>query len=332
MASTQKRVRFFAHLATIALFSSCFAAYATGTVTGPAASPNDLIAGGQYQLAADTLVQMLHDLPVSGQQDENSAALMCNLGVAYEKLGRYVEAEATLAKAIQIYKDLGITAGLSYGRALNNLANVYLSEKRYAKSEQMFKDTLALYRNQLPENDQDIALILNNLGLTRLSVGDFAHAEQYFRESLALQRKLKDDTHRLAVTLNNIALACKHAGRLGEAARIYAQAIEVWRNTAGSSHPEVAVGLHNLASLETVMGQDDAAEKHFQEALSIVDATLPPDHPNRTAIMSGYADLLLKMGRKRQAKQLQASARTLRARHNHENFQDLTVDVRSLEH
>ena len=93
---------------------------------------------------------------------------------------------------------------------------------------------------------------------------------------------------------------------------------------------EVAVGLHNLASLESVLSLNEQAEKHFKEALLIVDGWRPAEHPTRIAILTGYADLLNKLGRKHEAKQLQANARALRALHDHENLQDLTVNVNQL--
>lgn len=318
-------------IAIAALFASTLAASAAGRIAPLPRDANELISAGRYQLAVEALVQILHDTRVPEQEDENRAALTSNLGLAYEKLGRYGEAEATLGKALQIYKDLGLTESLNYARALNNMANVYLNQKRYAKAEETFKNALALYRTHFSEVELDIALVLNNLGLTRLMTGDNIQAERYFRDSLDLQRKLKDETNRMAVTLNNLALVCKKERRFEEAARIYAQAIEVWRASSGPAHPEVAVGLENLASLESAMGQDANAETHYQEALSILDATMPPEHPNRTAAMTGYAELLAKIGRKREAKQLQARARSLRTQHDHENFQDLTVDVRRLQ-
>ena len=285
-------------------------------------SPNDLITAGQYQLAADALVRIIHQNHIPGQENQDSAALLSNLGLVYEKLGRYVEAGATLEKSVRIFQDLGAAASQNYARALNNLANVYLSQKRYARATEMLQDTLALYRSGLPDNTLDIALVLNNLGLAILSQQHYPEAEKLFRESLGL--------HRAAITLNNIALVCKLRNRLQEAAGLYSQAIDVWRNEAVNTRPEVAIGLHNLASLENVLGDHIKSENHFKEALVIIDASLPAEHPTRTAIMTGYADLLLKVGRKREAKQLLAGVRTLRARHDHQNFRDLTVDVRNM--
>ena len=322
------------YLAALVLCASLFAgvsgANSAGSITPADPSPNDLIAAGQYQLAADALVRIIHQNYIPGQENQESAALLSNLGMVYEKLGRYVEAEAALEKSLRIFRDLDDTAGQNYARALNNLANVHLSQKRYGRATEMLKDTLAIYRNSLPDNTRDIALVLNNLGLASLSQQQYPQAERLFRESLDLQRRASDDSPELAVTLNNVALVCKLQNRLEEAAGLYSQAIDVWRNGAVRPRPEVAIGLHNLASLENVLGDNIKSENHFKEALVIIDASLPAEHPTRTFILTGYADLLLKVGRKREAKQLLGVVRTLRARHDHQNFQDLTVDVRNM--
>jgi tetratricopeptide (TPR) repeat protein len=252
--------------------------------------------------------------------------------MAYEKLGRYQEAEKALEKSLSIFRIFGETTGQNYARALNNLANVYLSQKRYTKATDMFERILATYRNSLPDQTRDIALVVNNLGLAHLSQGHYPAAEQLFRESLDLHRQARSSSHNLAATLNNLAFACKLQNRLQEAAELYSQAIDVWRSEGALTRPEIAIGLHNLASLENVLGDNTKSEEHFKEALAIFEASLPPEHPTRTAAMTGYADLLVKLKRKREAKQLLAGVKTLRAMHDHENLQDQTVDVRNLFH
>ena len=332
--SHMKRPQRYCYLAalvlSVALLPGVSGANSAGSITPADPSPNDLIATGQYQPAADALVRIIHQTHIPGQENQESAALLSNLGMVYEKLGRYVEAEAALEKSLRIFRDLGDTAGQNYARALNNLANVHLSQKRYTRATEMLRDTLTIYRTTLPDNTRDIGLVLNNLGLASLSQQQYPQAEQLFRESLDLQRRANDETPELAVTLNNIALVCKLQNRLEEAAGLYSQAIDVWRNGSVHTRPEVAIGLHNLASLENVLGDNVKSENHFKEALVIIDASLPAEHPTRTAIMTGYADLLLKVGRKREAKQLLAGVRTLRARHDHQNFRDLSVDVRNM--
>ena len=315
---------------SVALSASPFTKVFAGSIAPLEPSANDLIATGQYQLAADALVRAIRQNRVPGQQDQESAVLLSNLGLVFDKLGRYVEAETALEKSVHIFRDLNDTAGQNYARALNNLANVHLNQKRYAKATGMFNDALAIYRSGPQDSARDIALVLNNLGLASLSQQHYAQAEQLFRDSLDLHPKARENSPEIGITLNNIALSCKLQNRLQEAAGLYSQAIDIWRRSAAIPRPEVAVGLHNLASLENALGHNDRSEEHFKEALTIVEASFPAEHPTRTSIMTGYADLLLKLGRKREAKQLLAGVRTLRAKHDRENFQDLSVNVRDL--
>jgi tetratricopeptide (TPR) repeat protein len=291
-------------------------------------SPHELIARGQYQRAADEIIKRLKEPGGAGMSSER-AVLLSNLGMVQNKLGRYAEAENTLEKALQIWKALGQTEAEKYARTLNNLANVFLNQRRYAKAEEMFKEALTLFRNTSSESFTDIGLTLSNLGLTAISLRRFTEAEEFFQQAMTLQRTSQETTH-LAITLNNLALAYKLQGRLCEAARTYIQAVRAWEANLGYVPPEVAVAFHNLAMVESALGQTDEAERHFKQALETVNTSLPPEHPTRIAILSGYADLLKKVGRKREAKQFQALARAMRAQHDHENFQDLTVSVEQI--
>ena len=299
-----------------------------GSIAPADPSPADLIATGQYQLAADVLVRMVRQNHTIGQ-NRPSAILLSNLGLVYDKLGRYVEAEHALEKALGIFRDLGDTSNLNYARTLNHLANVQLSQRRYASATELLKESLALYRRGLTEQTRDIALVLNNLGSASLRQQQYAQAEQLFRESLSLSTAAGHSPE-MAVVLNNIALLCKLQNRLPEAAALYLQAIEVWRGQPGNARREVAIAFHNLASLESDLGANNRAEEHFKEALAIAARTFPPEHPSRTTMLTAYANLLMKLGRKREAKQLLSSVRVLRAEHERQNFQNVTVDVRSL--
>lgn len=289
-------------------------------------TPEELMARGQYEAAVNKIVKMLKETP--GNEKER-AVLLSNLGMTYNKLGRYADAENTLQKALRTWKALGLVETDSYVRTVNNLANVFLNQERYAKAEEAFKEALAFFRRGSTENVADVALVLSNLGLTHTWQHHFGEAERLLQESLEVQRTNHLSKH-VAFTLNNLAFTYKLQGRLEDAARLYVQAVEAWESNVSSGRPEVAVGLHNLAMVESALGQNSEAERHFKQALAIVDATLPPEHPTRTAILSGYADLLKRLGRKREAKQFQALARSMRAQHDHENFQDLTVNVQQI--
>ena len=291
------------------------------------ATANELIQGGQYQEAADVLNQQLAAAP-AGFATERIAALESNLGVVYDKLGRYLEAERAIGKSLVMWKELDMSGTPNYARSLNNLGNVFLNEHKYAKADQAFEDSLAIHRTQESPDQLGMALVISNIGLAKLCLKEYVEAEHLLQESVQTQVRAKKDTINLAAALNNLALTCKYQNRLSDAEQYYSQAIEVWRKVGGPSHPEVGVGLHNLAMLEVATGETDRALEHFQQALEILQSTLPPGHPLQAAALQGYSTLLAKIGRKREAKQLSETARRMVAQHAHDNLEDLSVDVK----
>ncbi len=290
-------------------------------------TPHELIERGRYQEAAVVLTQMIADIP-PGTAKESLAALYSNLGVVYDKLGRYLDAERTTGKSILLWKELGMLGTMNYARTVNNLGNALLNQHQYAKAEQWFQEALSIYRAQASPDPAGMALVISNVGLIKLCLHQYAEAERLLREAVQTEGQARKDTTNLASALNNLALACKAQNRLEDAGLYYSQAIEVWRKVGGGRHPEVGVGLHNVAMLELSLGQTARALEHFEEALHIIQETLPPDHPLRATVLQGYSGLLAKTGHKREAKQLSQLAQTLRTQHDRDNLTNFTVDMR----
>src|SRR5437660_748243 len=73
-----------------------------------AINSNEPIERGDYRQAVDDLLQKVNDARESGMKNEQ-AALLSNIGLAYDKLGRYADAESSLKKSRQMWMALGQT-------------------------------------------------------------------------------------------------------------------------------------------------------------------------------------------------------------------------------
>ncbi len=101
-----------------------------------------------------------------------------------------------------------------------------------------------------------------------MNTGRYAEARRLFLRTLALARALSHP-HKIAGTLENLALACKRLGDYQGSLRMNLEALaEHRRNGAEASE---ALSLSNLASLEMFMGDQDAAALHLQEALVLAE-------------------------------------------------------------
>ncbi len=105
----------------------------------------------------------------------------------------------------------------------------------------------------------------------------------------------------MAANLNNLAELYQEQGQYAKAEPLYQRSLKIWEKALGPDHPHVAVSLNNLATLYYNQEQYAKAEPLYQRALKIWEKALGPDHPDVANALEGYADLLNKMGRDKEA-------------------------------
>ncbi len=82
----------------------------------------------------------------------NVMAIVTNLGIAFQKLGRYDEAREYLLRALES-ADRQRLADLS-GAVLDNLGSLELVQQQFGAAEAYYRQALALQRRRLPEGRQ----------------------------------------------------------------------------------------------------------------------------------------------------------------------------------
>jgi len=103
--------------------------------------------------------------------------------------------------------------------------------------------------------------------------------------------------------------------------------VKIWEVSLSPQHPLLAAGLNNLGVVYVNLGKYQEAEASLTRALTIARATLPADHPSVGSYLNSYAYLLRKLDRKKEARQLEQTARVVRNRNIRENLLGKTVDT-----
>ena len=75
----------------------------------------------------------------------------------------------------------------------------------------------------------------------------------------------------------------------------------------------MASSLHNLANLYRDQGKNAEADKFYQEALTVRTKALGEDHPQLVPLLENYAELLKKMKRSAQARELEERVKKIKA-------------------
>ena len=199
---------------------------------------------------------------------------------------------------------------------LNNLAELYQTQRRYSEAEKLQQRMLFILEKQLGQDHPDVALSLNNLSGIYIEQGRYSEAEQILQRSHSILtnvlgennpltqgsrdnfwtlvqkavsagrvEELSDHPH-IATQLNNLAEAYRQKERYNEAEPLHKRALSIREQQLGIDHPHVAQSLNNLALLYQSQGRSIEAEPLYQRLLSMREQLLSSNHSDAEMILN----------------------------------------------
>ena len=114
--------------------------------------------------------------------------ICCNIGVAYQRLGKFREATEYHNKDLSIAKEVGDKAG--EGRACCNLGNVYTLLGKFQEAINCHTEHLSISK-QLGDKTRE-GQSYGNLGNALLCLGKFRDALEYFQKRLTIAKEVGD--------------------------------------------------------------------------------------------------------------------------------------------
>jgi DNA-binding SARP family transcriptional activator/tetratricopeptide (TPR) repeat protein len=185
-----------------------------------------------------------------------------DLGIAYERQGRYEQALASLQESLALRRRLGDRLGLAAG--LGNLGLVYQRLGRYEQALVCQQESLALYRELRDRRGE--ATSLTNVGDVHMHQGQYAEALVCHQESLAIDRELGDRRGQ-AVNLCNLGKVCERLGRYAQALAFQQESLAIDREL-GDPYGE-AESLNGLGVVYRRVERYDQALAFQQESLAL---------------------------------------------------------------
>jgi tetratricopeptide (TPR) repeat protein len=178
-----------------------------------------------------------------------------------------------------------------------------------AIAESRFDDARVLLGKAQQAKEVELVLIYQARGETETYAGRYGDAVGWYEKALALN---PNDPTLLSAT----ALALLDAGDYAKAEPLFTRALTIWEQALGPEHPDVALGLHDLAGLYRTQEKYAKAEPLLQRVLTIRERALGPEHPDIAFTLNGYVVLLQKMGREAEAANMEVRAKTILERGN----------------
>lgn len=298
-------------------------------------STDALLAMGRVQVMSGNAQKALESferarsLAIQTDNQEQTAASLHALGVAYEQLNKYDESLRNLQEALAIRRRIGQKRGMavslneiakvqtqlgdtkaelaSYTEALQlrrdigdkrgvggtllDLGNFYDDKGDHDTALDYYKQSLQIEREVGDEGMQ--AICLNNIGNARFAKGEYQDALTYFQQALQLREKAKVPED-IVETVHNIAESSAKMGQFDQAVTDYMRALDL-RRSIGDSRG-AAIESYSLGTIFQNQGRFGAALTSKEEALRAFT-----DLKDRTfwmaEILSGYGSVLIEVGR-----------------------------------
>lgn len=245
-----------------------------------------------------------------GDDSLNVAGGLNGLGNALRDQGRLEEALEVLAESAAILdrlypeRDHPILIDV-----LNNTGIVHADMGLPEEAEKTYRAALEMIdRMGGPETER--ISTLSNLSLILTERGDFDGAREIGQQALEMGRSHLPPGHpRLAILMNNLALAEMKAGRLDEAAAGFAAALDIVDRSLGKRHVFNAAVMANRARVMEREGRLADAELELRRAMEIDGAgELAQDSPDLAKMRGTLGRVLAEQGKCAEAEELLARA------------------------
>ncbi len=191
-------------------------------------------------------------------------------GQYYEAVGDYIQAQATVERALAISREQAHS--LNEANCLAQLGLIARRQGNYERAKEWYQQALALFQEGADYSSEEataFAQAFNGLGTVHRQQGSFDEAGICYEQALALDRQ-SGNRRGEAETLNNLGVTTYYQRDFSEALTYHKQALEI-RQAIGDRAGE-GTSLFNLAVTIRDQGDYSQAEEYLLAALSIQQA------------------------------------------------------------
>lgn len=270
----------------------------------------------QWATAADLLNQIVASMEKAGTDNSQDASFTFNkLGVTYQQMLDYDNAEKAYEKALQIrrrnYRDNAASVAL----VVSNLGDLYRRQGKLDKAEELHKQSIADKEGELGPNHYELIASLANLALVYKDQQRYDEAQKLLERArdIPVQRHKEEQLIFLATAINNLGEIASLRGDFETAQQSFESALNMRKRHLKEGHPEVATTLNGLGALALKQRQYDEAIKYFDQAIEIRKAEFGLEDPRTLVPLKNKAYTLELQGNLEEAEALQQQIKGLEA-------------------
>ncbi|KAH8826753.1 hypothetical protein DL96DRAFT_1709905 [Flagelloscypha sp. PMI_526] len=238
----------------------------------------------------------------------NMDAYVSNLAMAYQHLGRFIDALDLQLLVLANQKRTQCDEHPSTLTSMNNLASTYMYLGRHTDALNLELSVLAHRKRILGDEHSDTISAMNNLALTYQNLGRLADALDLQLSVLANRTRTLGGEHPDTLrSMNNLASTYKSLGKYAEALELQLSVVANRKRILGDEHPDTLRSMDNLAVTYRSLGRHGEALDLHLSALAGLKQALGDGHPDTLVIMNNLALTYQSLGRHTEALDLQLS-------------------------
>ncbi|QQP98632.1 serine/threonine protein kinase [Lysobacter enzymogenes] len=229
------------------------------------------VAASRYDLAEATFArsQALRRKHAMQQSPSERAAMLGNLGQLYRRRGELSRAEAAFREALDLVRAQGAHSVAAQVQQFY-LAKVLFGQGRVAETRRELVDNLGLARDLYGEQSDMVANIHVDIADAAQDMGDYRVAGDHYRAALAIMAKVAGARSLdYARVLNNSATLAEERGDVGEAERLWREALSIRREHLDPQERRVLRVESYLGRLLARTGRGDEARPLVERALAV---------------------------------------------------------------
>jgi len=224
------------------------------------------------------------------------ADVLVAIARTYYGLGEYADAERLLRSALatRIAAEGHETDGVA--ETLATLGETLQVQRKADESEKLLREALAIREKLHGRESRESAAALNELARTLVNKSDYKEAEKLAREGLAIRERLAGPRSREAAESHRTLCSLYTDQDEWKRALEECSVQVAIRRDLREDGPELGGALNDVAVAQTQLGDYDAAEKTFDEAMEIHKRVLGEDHPEYASGLENIGNIWYRRG------------------------------------
>ncbi|XP_051141428.1 protein KINESIN LIGHT CHAIN-RELATED 2-like [Andrographis paniculata] len=252
---------------------------------------------GEYERALEHYVLASMAMAANGQ-NEDVAAIDCNIGDAYLSLARYDEAIFAYQKALNMFKSCKGENHPSVASVYVRLADLYNKIGKFSESKSYCENALRIYNKPSPGSlPEEIASGLVDISAIYESMNDPDHALQMLQKAVKVYGNAPGQVSIIAGIEAQMGVLHYILGDYSESYKSLKNATTRFRSTGEKKSALFGIALNQMGlSCVQLLMINEAADL-FEEARTILEGECGPYHADTLGVYSNLAGTYDAMGR-----------------------------------